>query len=83
MGNLIPGAAMIYERVGTTVYARYRDSPHNRLSRWAIGEAAPSDPEVSPSYRDWLEITRIAKENVTLQKQLDKLFLTYYTIRDH
>jgi len=83
MGSLIPGAVMIYERVGTTVYARYRDTPHNRLPRWAIGEAAPSGPEVPQYYRDWLEITRMAKENVTLQKQLDKLYMSYYTIRGH
>jgi len=83
MGQLIPGAVLIYERVDSTVYARYRDAPYNDLPRWVIGEAAPSGPEVPAEYRDWLAITRLAKDCPSLQKQLDKLFLIYYTIRDN
>jgi hypothetical protein len=37
MGSLIPGAALIYERVDGVVYARYRDAPYNQIPRWIIG----------------------------------------------
>ena len=37
MSELIPGQALIYERVDSVVYARYRDAPHNKIPRWIIG----------------------------------------------
>lgn len=38
MGDLIPGEALIYERVDNLIYARYRDKPD--IPRWVIGGEA-------------------------------------------
>jgi len=35
--KMIPGEALIYERADGVVYAKYRDPPHNKTSRWIIG----------------------------------------------
>lgn len=81
---MIPGAALIYERVDGVVYARYRDPPHNTIPRWIIGGDAKSvaKAEGKVSYNEFLEIIALSKDNFTLKKQLDNLLNTYYIVRN-
>jgi len=81
MGNLIPNAALIYERVNDVVYARYRDPPHNSLPRWVIG--GPVDATYRSmgnlfTYSEWQGMMRLAQENNTFKNELDKLLTLYY-----
>ena len=85
MGDLVPGAALIYERSDGVVYARYRDPPHNTVPRWIIG----GDPAAVAraqgdllNYSDWQDMCRLAEEYPTLKKQLDQLVITYYMVKD-
>ena len=85
MGKLIPNQPLIYERANGVVFARYRDPPHNTIPRWIIG----GDPdEVSRaqgnlfSHAEWQNMLHIAKHNKAFKKQLDRLLIMYYTIKD-
>lgn len=81
--NLIPGEALIYERVDGVVYARYRDPPHNQIDRWAIGgDAGALNQGDLLSYRDWQDLLILAEKSHTLKLQLDKLLNIYYIIKD-
>jgi len=86
--KLIPGQALIYERSKGVVYARYRDSPYNNIPRWVVGGDPTSVAKANGSlYGEVLwdvyqDINRIAKSNVTLKKQLNKLLATYYIVKD-
>lgn len=83
MGDLIPGAALIYERVDGTVYARYRDPPHNKIPRWVIGGTADSAALGNLfSFSEWQDIVRLSKTNQTLKNELDKLRTIYYICRE-
>ena len=86
MGNLVPGAALIYERVDGVVYARYRDPPNNKLPRWIVG----GDPTAVAhaqgdllTWSEWQEMCRLAEEYPTLKKLLDKVVIAYYTVKDN
>ena len=85
MSELVPGAALIYERADGVVYARYRDPPYNSQERWIVG----GDPGgVSRAqgkllhYGDWQELCDMCEQNETLKKQMDKLVTTYWIIKD-
>jgi hypothetical protein len=85
MDNLIPGAALIYERANGVVYARYRDPPHNTIPRWIIGGdpvAVAQEQGELISYTEWQKLCELALEYPALKKQLDKLVQTYYIIKD-
>lgn len=83
MGKLIPDAALIYERVDGTVYARYRDPPHNTIPRWVIGGTGDSGAMGSLfSYSEWQDIMNLAKVNQTLKNELDKLRIIYYICKE-
>jgi hypothetical protein len=88
LGKLIPGEALIYERSNGVVYARYRDAPHNTIPRWIIG----GDPGAITdaygegdmlNYSDWQDLCRLSEEYPTIKKLLDKLIITYYTVKEH
>lgn len=82
---MIPGEALIYERVDGVVYARYRDPPHNQMERWIIGgdPAAVNRAQGNLfSYSDWQDMMRIAETNTTLNTQMKKLLDIYYIVRD-
>ena len=81
MGNLIPGAKLIYERNGETVYARYRAPPHNKIPRWVVGGSDPRQMELFDHW-EFEEMMKASKEYPTLKKTLDKLFTIWYTIKD-
>ena len=84
MGNLIPNQALIYERANGVVFARYRDPPHNKIPRWVIG----GEPEATAralgivSYDEWKNVMQIAESNANIKKQLDRLMVMYYTVKD-
>ena len=80
MGDLIPGAKLIYERVDDTVYARYRDAPHNKIPRWEVG-GSPKQMELFDHW-ECEEMMKASKDYPTLKKSLDKLFTIWYTIKD-
>jgi hypothetical protein len=81
MESLIPDAAILYERADNVVYARYRDPPHNKKPRWEVGDIKGTYVDKLPD-EEWYDIQRVAKENPTLQLQLDKLLAIYYIIKD-
>ncbi len=79
--KLIPGEALIYERDDKgTVYARYRDPPHNTIPRWVVGSPVPSYSLLG--FSDISEIQRLAKTNPTFAKELDKLLNLYYILKE-
>lgn len=84
--DLIPGQALIYERANGVVYAKYRDPPYNEMyDRWIIGgdsDAVGAAQGTLFSYSQWQEINELAKDNVTLKSQIEKLLDIYYLIKD-
>jgi hypothetical protein len=85
MGTLLPDEPLIYERDNGVVYARYKDAPYNTQPRWVIG----GDPTAVAhaqgdliSYREWQDLCELSLEYPTLRKLLDKLVVTYYTIKE-
>ena len=84
--NLIPGAALIYERANGVTYARYRDPPYNSQPRWIIGGDADAVSKATGnlfSYGDWQNMMELSKTSHTLQTQMKKLLDIYYLIKDH
>lgn len=85
--DLIPGQALIYERVDGVVYARYRDPPYNELyERWIIGGDPDSVNRASGnlfSWSEWQDMMRIAETNTTLKTQMKKLLEIYYIVKDN
>lgn len=81
---MIPNQALIYERANGVVFARYRDPPHNKIPRWVIG----GEPEATAralgivSYDEWKNVMQIAESNANIKKQLDRLMIMYYTVKD-
>jgi len=83
MGSLIPGEELIYERDGSTVYARYRNPPHNQRPRWIVGGGGEDYFFPPPKHDaiDWQHIEHVAEQNPTVKAHLDKLLTVYYTVR--
>lgn len=85
MGQLAPNQPLIYERANGVVYARYRDPPHNTIPRWIVGgdpvAVAREQGDIIP-YTEWQELCELSLQHPTLKKMLDKLVVTYYTIKD-
>ena len=79
MGDLIPGAKLIYERVDDSVYARYRDAPHNKIPRWLV--ESNRQPDIF-EYQDFEDCKHYANQYPILKKQLDRLKTIWYTIKD-
>ena len=82
-GKLIPGEPLIYERSNGVVYAHYRDKPE--IPRWIIGGDPGGVARAQGKlldYSEWQRLCELAETNVTLKKLMDKLVVTYYTIRD-
>lgn len=85
MSKLIPGQAIIYERVDGVIYARYRDPPHNSVPRWVVGGDSNAVSRATGnlfSYSEWQDMMRIAETNHTLKIQMQKLLDIYYIVRD-
>ena len=89
MSELIPGQALIYERVDSVVYARYRDAPHNKIPRWIIGGDADGVERAKAkeqgdlfTYKDWQDINEMARTNKALSKYLHKILDIYLLAKD-
>ena len=83
LGNLLEGETLIYENVDGVVYARYANKPD--IPRWIIGgdTAAVSRAQGTLfGYDEWRDMQITADQNPTLKKQLDRLLVVYYTIKD-
>ena len=82
MAKLKPNEPLIYERSNGVVYARYRDIPE--VERWVIG----GEPDATAralgivSYDEWKSLMTIAEKEPVIKKQLDRLMVLYYTVKD-
>jgi hypothetical protein len=81
MGSLTPGATLIYERVGDTVYSREVGS----IERTVVGYDYKRDPLDHRNYMSnpnesqlWHDINRAALDNEELQKALERVKIIYY-----
>ena len=82
-GNLIPNEPLIYERADGVVYARYRDKPE--IPRWIIGGDPGAVRKAQGDlldYGEWQNLCELTETNEALKKQLDKLVVMYYIIKD-
>ena len=84
MGSLVPGQALIYERVDDVVYARYRDDPYRNIPRWVVGgypeaceRAVAKEQGDLFTYKDWQDINEMAKTNKALSRYLHKILDIY------
>ena len=68
MGDLIPGAKLIYERVDDTVYARYRDAPHNKIPRWEVG-GSPKQMELFDHW-EFEEMMKASKKSLKIKTKI-------------
>ena len=89
MGDLLQGEALIYERANGVVYARYRDAPHDKIPRWIIGGDADGIERATAkeqgdlfTYKDWQEITEMAKTNKTISQYLHKILDIYLLAKE-
>lgn len=77
MGNLRPGAKIIYESPdkGGTIYGRYSGTNE----RWIVGYSAEAKDNIKSIEEDklWGEIRRAARSNPALQKALDRAIMIY------
>ena len=83
--KMIPGEALIYERADGVVYAKYRDPPHNKTSRWIIGGDPAGVARAQGDlicYAEWQELCELSEHHPTLRKLLDTLVTTYYIIKE-
>ncbi len=83
--KMIPGQALIYERVDGVVYARYRDPPYNKKPRWIIGGDPAGVARAKGeflSHSEWQDLCERSVNNPTLKKLLAKLVNTYYIVRE-
>jgi len=82
MGNLKPGAKIIYESPdgGETVYARYA----GETERWMVGQSTKAKDRIDLIKEDklWGEIRRAAKSNKVLQDALNRVKIIYELSKD-
>jgi hypothetical protein len=98
MGNLVPGAKYIYERVGNTVYARVEGAdPSTRVEVGyeydpISGHKINYDNRTSdgrPLFdhiredKLWGEIRRAATTNRTIQEALERAKIDYYLSKEY
>jgi hypothetical protein len=73
MGTLTPGSTLIYERVGSVLYAR--ESGKNE--RVVIGYDGTYDPANEFIKSEWHEILTAAESNPALQEAVDRVKIIY------
>lgn len=78
MGTLRPGASIIYESPdgGNSIYGRYE----GETERFLVGQNMPlrQDPLEDHERELWNKIRHAAKNDPTLQKELDRVKSLYY-----
>jgi len=83
MGNLKPGAKIIYESPdsGDTVYARYA----GETERWMVGQSTQAKDRIDLIKEDklWGEIRRAAKSNKLLQEALDRAIMIFHLSKNN
>lgn len=90
MGQLKPGATLIYERENGTVYSRElgSDPSTRQVVGWNYTATDPIfDPRTSgqqdlDDHKEWVEIRLAGKHNPTLQKAIDNVKLVYKIVKD-
>lgn len=88
MGNLKPGATLIYERVDNVVYSREIGAEPS--TRTAVGwnydprtsDGRPLHDHIMDS-KLWGDIHRAAKTNSALQEALEHVKILYYLSKDN
>lgn len=96
MGNLKPGACYVYEREGSTTYAREQGADPNtrQVIGWDYdpGEAHRFDgrtPDGRPLHEHLLEdklwgnIRRAARTNTSLQEAMERVKIIYHLSKDN
>lgn len=74
MGQLTPGATLIYERDGNVIYSREA----GKTERTVAGYELPVTKYTKYSeYAVWKDITHMATNNPTLADALDRVFELY------
>ena len=74
MGQLTPGATLIYERDGNVIYSRET----GKTERTVVGYGLPVTKYTKYSeYTVWKDITVRASDNPTLADALDRVFEIY------
>jgi hypothetical protein len=87
MGTLKPGATYVYERDGSTIYAR--EIGADPSTRKAIGWDYPytkDNAEWAKKFLDeflWTEIMTAAETNPALQEALERVKVIYYLSKDN
>lgn len=76
MGNLTPGAKLIYERVNDVVYAR----EFGKTERTEVGRDYDMQANLMED-KLWGEIRRTAKTNPALQAELERVIMLYHLIK--
>jgi len=81
--KMIPGEALIYERVDKTVYARYANKPE--IKRWIIG-GDPLDVAKKQGklfdYSMWQDMMEESENNTVLKNYLTKALEAFYITKD-
>jgi len=80
---MIPGEALIYERVDSVVYARYRDKPE--IARWIIGGDPGAVARANGRFisdNEFQDICKLSLTNVTIKELLDQLIAAYTLVRE-
>jgi hypothetical protein len=73
MGNLNPGATLIYERANGVVYAR----ESGKTERVIVGYDGTHDPAEEFAKSEWNEIFQAAKTDPALQEAVDRVKVLY------
>jgi len=85
MGNLKPGATLVYERADNVVYSReFGSDPSTRqVVGWDYDTENPLfDPRTDgkkelDDHNEWIKIRLAGKTNPTLQKAIDRVKMLY------
>jgi hypothetical protein len=88
MGNLKPGAKLIYERVDNVVYSReFGADPSTRTEVGWDYDARTSDGRPLHDHimdsKLWGDIHRAAKTNSALQEALERVKIVYHLSKDN
>ena len=78
MGNLTPGATLIYERANGIIYAR----EHGQTERHIVGYERSADYDPLRTSVNWNELCVAAKTNPALKNALEQCIMLYNLSKD-
>lgn len=73
MGNLTPGATLIYERVAGTIFAR----EFGKSERRVVGYTTGTSPEMQLYRSDINQVLAMCESDPAMRELLDQLFVLY------